>query len=53
MKERYVLLVVGDSEQEMPWSDPPLLVLLRSVPSELKDFSNEVFEDRSKVHYVY
>jgi len=43
------LLVVADGELEMPGNDTGLLVVARSVASQLKNFGREILEDGSEV----
>ena len=50
--EKFVqFLVISDSELEMSWDDPGLLVVTGSVTSELQDLSCEVFHDCSQVDW--
>ena len=48
-KKLVQLLVVSDSQLQMSGNDPGLLVVTGSVTSKLKNFSCQVFEDRSQV----
>jgi len=45
------LLVVPDGELEMSGVDTAFLVIARGITGEFEDFSSEVFEDSSKVHW--
>jgi len=42
-------LIVADGELKMAGDDTGLLVVTSSIAGQLKDFSSEIFEDRSEV----
>jgi hypothetical protein len=44
-------LVVSDSQLQVTWDNPGLLVVSGSVTSQLKDFSAQVLEDSSQVDW--
>lgn len=45
------LLVVADSELQMPRDDTGLLVVPGCVPCQLEDFGGQVFHDGGQVHW--
>ena len=50
--EKFVqLLVVSDSQLQVPWDDPGLLVVTGSIASQLEDLSAQVLEHSSQVDW--
>ena len=45
------LLVVPDSELQVPWDDTLLLVVARGVASELENLSSKVLENSREVYW--
>ena len=47
------LLIVSDSQLQMPWNDTLLLVITGSIASQLEDLSGQVLQNGSEVDYTY
>jgi len=46
------LLIVSDSQLQMPWNDTLLLVITGSIASQLEDLRGQVLQNGSEVDYA-